>query len=101
MNKGFPENVYRAPYEFISATTYGASSLLMVLLPIPKNAAIVTLLIFFALVSRRMYQALRIVRYRKNIRRLPNITMMWPPRSSATKRHKKSCLLAAFSLYGA
>ena len=36
MNKGFPENVYRAPYEFISATTYGASSLLMVLLPIPK-----------------------------------------------------------------
>lgn len=71
MNKGFPENVYRAPYEFISATTYGASSLLMVLLPIPKNAAIVTLLIFFALVSRRMYQALRIVRYRKNIRRLP------------------------------
>ncbi len=71
MSSNFPENVFRKPYELYSVAAYTAGSCLAMTLPIPTSASYLCLSSFGAIASTRLFSALRIIQYRKNVRRLP------------------------------
>ena len=71
MNQQFPENVYRPPYEWISIGIYSAAIGAIVSLPIPTPAAYFCLAGFSGCCLRRFLSAKRIMKFRKNIRKLP------------------------------
>lgn len=66
-----PENVYRPPYEWISVFSITACCYVLLHLPLPHRAVliIVALLAFYGFF--RCKSALRIMRFRRNVRKLP------------------------------
>lgn len=71
MSSLYPENVYRRPYEWISVAAYIAAAYTVTTLSVPAVAAYGCLGIFGLMTVRRCHAALRIRKFRKNIRRLP------------------------------
>lgn len=71
MSAHFPENVYRSPYEWISVAAYSTTAVSVAHLPVPPVIAYGSLAIFSVVSVKRALSALRIMRFRKNIRKLP------------------------------
>ncbi|EMS6294617.1 type IV secretion-system coupling DNA-binding domain protein, partial [Neisseria gonorrhoeae] len=71
MSAHFPENVYRSPYEWISVAAYSTTAVSVAHLPVPPTIAYGSLAIFSLVSVKRALSALRIMRFRKNIRKLP------------------------------
>lgn len=71
MSQQFPENVYRPPYEWVSIGAYAAASIAVTTLPVPAPAAYGCLLGFGYMGLKRYLSAKRIMKFRKNVRKLP------------------------------
>lgn len=70
MNGQFPENVYRPPYEWISSAVYCGAATVMLTLPMPATVAYANIALFGAMTVKRSLSAMRIAKFRKNIRKL-------------------------------
>ena len=70
-----PENVYRFPYETLSASSYSAAAFAAAILPVPDSARLITVPILGVFAAFRLTQGLRIRHYRKNLRNLPYYAM--------------------------
>ena len=70
-----PENVYRFPYETLSASSYSAAAFAAAILPVPDSARLITVPVLGVFAAFRLTQGLRIRHYRKNLRNLPYYAM--------------------------
>ena len=66
-----PENVYRKPYEFVSATVFALGAIGLLFIPLPLFSTLPILLILLALMVRRIMQGKRIHKFRKQLKVLP------------------------------
>lgn len=71
MTTQFPENVYRPPYEWISVAAYTSATVAVHLMNTPPIIAYGCTGAFTFFAAKRLLAALRIMRFRKNIRKLP------------------------------
>lgn len=67
----YPENIYRAPYEWVSVAAYTSATAVLAALPMPHPVTYGGMLFCGALACKRAFAAKRIMKYRKNIRNLP------------------------------
>ncbi|WP_434778567.1 type IV conjugative transfer system coupling protein TraD [Neisseria sp. Ec49-e6-T10] len=66
-----PENVYRPPYEWVSVCTIMVAIYPLLYFPMPPNLTMICLSILGVLLLWRSKQAIRIMRFRKSLRKLP------------------------------
>lgn len=71
MSGQFPENVYRPPYEWASVAAYTTAAVVINTMNTPSSIAYACTGAFIFLAGKRLLHALRIMRFRKNIRKLP------------------------------
>ena len=71
MSAHFPENVYRSPYEWISVAAYSTTAVSVAHLPVPAVIAYGRLAIFLVGLIKSALSTLRLMRFRKNIWKVP------------------------------
>lgn len=66
-----PENVYRYPYEFLSAAAYSAAAFAAAQMPMPGFSPYIAIPAITLMALKRSQEGNRIRRYRKNVKNLP------------------------------
>lgn len=70
-----PENVYRTPVEWVSVAAYSAAAVLHSTLALPRVISYSGMVFCTLMAGKRAFEAQRIMRYRRNICRLPHYAL--------------------------